>query len=330
MMQGLVLPGNAPLYGRAAEILEILPLEPRFLVDALGTRRPVDVVQAYAAWGGVPRYWELASDAKGGTIARLERLVLDPRGPLHREPDRMLIEEVPAAMEVRPILDAIGAGAHRVSEIASRVGRPATSMSRPLERLLELRLIRREIPFGESERKSRRSLYKIEDPFFRLWFRVVAPNRGFLANSTREGRLELLEKHWERLVAETWEDLCRARLPFLSGRRALGKLGPWATGRRWWRGNEREWDLVSTSLDSERVLLGEVKWSGKVFRRERVHGEVARLIDKPAPDAPGAGAPGRFVRALFVPEAAQDAPRKWNAAHIIDGTTILALPRSSG
>jgi hypothetical protein len=74
---------------------------------------------------------------------------------------------VPAAVEVRPVLDAIGAGAHRVSEIAARVGRPATSIARPLDRLVGMGLASREVPFGESEKKTRRSLYKISDPLFR-------------------------------------------------------------------------------------------------------------------------------------------------------------------
>ncbi len=46
-------------------------------------------------------------------------------GSLHREPDRLLLEEIPSALEARPILDAIGGGAHRASEIAGRLGRPA-------------------------------------------------------------------------------------------------------------------------------------------------------------------------------------------------------------
>ena len=113
---------------------------------------------AWAAWGGVPRYWELASVIDGPMHRRIDHLVLDPMGPLHREPERLLLEEAPPAMEVRPVLDAIGMGAHRVSEIAGRLARAATSMSRPLQRLQELGLVRRETPFGEPERDIRASL----------------------------------------------------------------------------------------------------------------------------------------------------------------------------
>jgi hypothetical protein len=203
MMQGLVLSPTAPLYGRGSEILELGPLAPAHLREALALDRPVPLVEAYACWGGVPRYWELAAQERGNMRSRVERLALDPLGPLHREPDRILLEEIPPSTEVRPVLDAIGAGAHRVSEIAGRIGRPATSMSRPLDRLVGMGLVVRGIPFGESEKKSRASLYRICDPFFRLWFRVVAPHRAQLASGTRESRLALLDRFWENLMAES-------------------------------------------------------------------------------------------------------------------------------
>ena len=321
MMQGLVIPGDAPLYGRASEILDLRPLPPSLLRSALGMKTAVDIVEAFTAWGGVPRYWELAETLSEPTPARIEELVLDPRGPLHREPDRILIEEIPPAAEVRPILDAIGSGAHRVSEIGSRVGRPTTSMSRPLERLIEMGLVRREVPFGEPERKSRRSLYRIDDPFFRLWFRAVAPHRGFLGNSTKAGRARLLQRYWVNLTSQTWEDLCRARLPHLAGSRGLGRLGPWMSGMRWWRGREPEWDVVSVNLDGSRLLLGESKWSTIPLTPTRATSAVTDLLARKPPSTIHRGS--ETIRALFVPEVEKGVARKDRGIRIVTGSDLL-------
>ena len=278
MMQGLVLDASAPLYGRARELLVLAPLMPGFVHVAFA-REPL---AAWTAWGGIPRYWELASGERGAMATRIDRLVLDPLGPLHREPDHILLEEVPSALEVRPVLDAIGAGVHRVSEIAGRMGRPATSVSRPLDRLVQMGLVRREIPFGEVS--SRRALYRIADPFFRLWFRVVAPNRGPLAVMTGVARRALLAKHWPGLVASTWEELCRDAVP---------RLGAWMPAARWWQGNEPEWDVVAESHDRSRLLLGEA-------RMRASQGDVERFRSRPLPPF----ATGKtVVRALFVAEA---------------------------
>ncbi len=307
MMQGLVLSSQAPLFGRAHEILDLGPLEAIHLREAFRTRRISELVALYAVWGGVPRYWELASDIEASVEEQVVHLVLDPLGALHREPDRLLIEEVPSALEVRPVLDAIGAGAHRVSEIAGRVGRPATSMSRPLERLVGMGLVRREVPFGESEKKSRRSIYRINDPFFRLWFRVVAPNRARLAAGDEASRLRVLARYWNTLVAEAWEELCRSRLPRLQTSGPLGRMGAWQPASRWWSGDLPEWDVVSESVDGKHLLLGEAKWSARPFTARQAARAVRELTNRPPPQLPGRLADYRLIRALFVPEATRDA-----------------------
>jgi AAA+ ATPase superfamily predicted ATPase len=276
MMQGIALDASAPLYGRARELFVMEPLPPQYIVDAFPR---VDPIEAWAAWGGIPRYWELATDQRGTTVQRVQRLVLDPLGPLHREPDHILIEEVPSALEVRPVLDAIGAGVHRVSEIAGRMGRAATSIARPLDRLVQMGLVRRDVPFGEPS--SKRALYRIADPFFGMWFRVVAPNRGPLATMSPAGRSALLARHWSHLVAAAWEQLCRDATP---------RLGDWFPGVRWWHGNAPEWDVVAESIDRRRLLVGEVKL--RASQRD-----VDAFGDRPDPDF----ARGRSVeRVMFV------------------------------
>lgn len=305
MMQGLVLAGSAPLFGRAAVVLDLGPIPPGYLAQVFGEMGSAERVETWTAWGGIPRYWELAAVLEGPVRERVEHLVLDPMGPLHLEPDRMLVEEVPTAVEVRPVLDAIGSGAHRVSEIAGRLGRPATSMGRPLERLIGMGLVRREIPFGELAKQSRRSLYKIDDPFFRLWFRVVAPYRAQLASGLRSTRLQLLDRFWPELAAQGWEDLCRKRLPFLDPASPLGRLGPWGPASRWWQGTMAEWDVVAESFDGERLLLGEVKWSAQPFSRAALARAARETLAKPAPVLGSKYEKRRTVRALFVPEVAE-------------------------
>jgi AAA+ ATPase superfamily predicted ATPase len=293
MMQGLVMGAEAPLYGRASEVLEIGPLEASYARSAFGLKRDRAMIEAVTAWGGVPWYWELAAEEKTPLRARIDRLVLDPRGVLHHEPDRLLIEELPPAAELRPVLDAIGAGAHRLTEIAGRIGHPATSLARPLQRLIRMGLVRRETPFGEPERTSRRSLYRIDDPFFRLWFRVVSPHRALLAAAPRAQRIALLNRYWPGLVAATWEDLCRKGVPRLSASTRLGRLGPWGPASRWWHGDAPEWDLVAESRDGRRLLLGEAAWGAR---------SIGALLGKPAPPLPPRYRGHRIVRALFVPD----------------------------
>ncbi|WP_206367166.1 MarR family winged helix-turn-helix transcriptional regulator [Sphingobacterium sp. SGG-5] len=63
------------------------------------------------------------------------------------------------------ILSLIASGCHRLSEIASRLEKPATNLAAPLDKLIQLGYIKREIPFGENPRTSKKSLYL----FFRFF-----------------------------------------------------------------------------------------------------------------------------------------------------------------
>lgn len=90
-------------------------------------------------------------------------LVLSPLGVLHDEIERLLRQEMPSAIPLRPILDAIGLGANKSSEIAGRLQVPATSITRSLKQLQELGYIWREVAYGESEKRSKKSLYKLAD-----------------------------------------------------------------------------------------------------------------------------------------------------------------------
>ena len=262
MMHRALLDSGAPLYGRATEAFAVRPLRAGFLADVFPKATPRELVSAYSVWGGMPRYWELAEPFGNRLDAAVDALVLDPSGPLHREPDRLLLAEMPSAVALRPLLDCIGNGAHRVSEIAGRIGRPAPSLAGPLAALAETGLVRRETPFGSHPRSGKRSVYQIADPFLRFWFRVVAPNRSLLAEAPRETRLLLWQRHRTQLEAYAWEELCRMAVPHLHHVvPVIAELGPFTPGQRYWRGNDPELDIVAQSVATRSLLVGEAKWN---------------------------------------------------------------------
>ena len=259
MMQGLVLDRTAPLFGRASEILKISPLPAGYIEEALRLSDPALAVETFAVWGGTPRYWELAGDHQdlGGAI---RSLVLSPLGVLFEEPSRLLLDDLRDTTQAASILSLIGQGCHRISEIAARLGKPVTALSRPMLRLQDMDLVVRELPFGEEPRGGKRTLYKIADPFLRFWFRHVEPNRSRLG----AGLVAAVEKEiFGQLghhFGEIWEELARTSAPHCE---IGGKI--WGPAGRWWGpGLDRtplEIDLVAESSDGKSILVGEVKWS---------------------------------------------------------------------
>lgn len=257
MMKGLVFNESAPLYGRAREIIKIRPLMAGWIKDALGVDDS-EAVERYAVWGGVPRYWELAADFTGHPEA-IRDLVFNRDGILHNEPRRLLADDMRTDTQPHSLLAVIGSGVHRISEISGRLQKPAMNLLRPLDILTELGLVLREVPFGESEKTTKRTLYTIADPFLRFWYTYVYPNLSSLEQELYSHVLSLWRKTKDQYLGGIWEDLARESVPRLviGGKR-------WNLARRFWgkdpSGGLIEIDIVAESTDKSAILLGEAKW----------------------------------------------------------------------
>lgn len=284
MMQGLVLDADSPLYGRVDEKIKLPPIDVGFIKEVFHLKTAIEAVKAYSIWGGIPRYW-VAAERFGADIDRaIDELVLDPLGIFHEEPATLLQSEIPNAISLKPYLDAIGLGANRASEIAGRLGVPATGLARPLARLVEIGLIKREVPWGESEKDSKKSLYKLSDPFCRFWFSVMAPRRSVFDSAPKSVRLSIWKKYAQQVFSASWEDLSRSFVARSKRLRNLaGDCGYWLPAGRWWQKTQAEWDVVSSNGDGTKVLLGEVKWSEKPFTDKEIDAMADRIKHRTFP-----------------------------------------------
>lgn len=274
MMLGMLLDASAPLHGRAREIVHLGPLEVTYLPIALGLSSPVQVASAWATWGGVPRYWELAADYEDLWPALAER-VLDPSGVLHQEPHRLLLDDLREIARAASVLALVGQGCSRLSEIGTRLGQPATSLTRPLARLQELGLLRRETPWGSDHRSSKVSTYQIADPFLAFWYRFVEPARSRLGAGQVDGVLADVRQRWSSYLGGIWEGLARES----ASRMEIGGES-WLPAQRWWgAGLDRrplEMDLLARHATCpERVLVGEAKVSATPEEIPRLLSELA-------------------------------------------------------
>lgn len=297
MMQGLVLDPATPLYGRAREIINVEPLSAGWLGTAFGFSRSVDAVEAYAVWGGIPLYWELALDYRS-TWEAVEDLVLDPMVVLHAEPSRILLDDLRETAQAASILALIGQGCNRISEIAARLEKPATSLTRPLSRLLDLGLVRREQPFKISAQSSKKSLYRIDDPFLAFWFRYVEPNRSRLEAGKIQAVARGIAKDISVHEGAIWEALVRRSIPRL----AVAGM-EWGPASRWWGGGTDkeplEIDVIAESVDGKALLIGEVKWTVDAMTLDRARHDLHRKAAR----FPLSGKYDRVIEQVFAASA---------------------------
>lgn len=241
MMNDLFLHRAAPLYGRARKLLHVRPMDYAAFCAACGQKPgSLESFEKFACVGGIPKYWEFV-EAGQDVVALVESLYFDFAPYMEQEPQRILRDEGVIGLNAVAVLQAVGRGAERPSEIAGRLGTAQTNLSRLLQQLLDASVLARDLPFGESVRSTRKTLYRIQDPTMRFWFRVFSPHQSRWRTYPAAEKRKLIHDH----AATVFEDFCRARFP---------------GAQRYWESNV-ELDLVAPDPgDAKRLLVAEVKW----------------------------------------------------------------------
>ncbi|MBI2226591.1 MAG: ATP-binding protein [Betaproteobacteria bacterium] len=241
MMNDLFLHRAAPLYGRARKLLHVQPMDYPAFCEACDLRPDAsDSFEKFACVGGIPKYWEFIETGQDA-VALAEALYFDYAPYMEQEPQRLLRDEGVIGLNAVAVLEAVGRGAERPSEIAGRLGTAQTNLSRLLQQLLDASVLTRELPFGESVRSTKKTRYRIQDPTMRFWFRVYSPHQSRWRTYAAMEKHKLIHDH----AATVFEDVCRARFP---------------GAQRYWE-SDIELDLVAPDPDDRRrLLVAEVKW----------------------------------------------------------------------
>ncbi len=262
---------TGPVYGRNTGSLQLKPLSYRDAARFFPAWSAQDRVRAYAISGGVPHYL-LQFDPNRSLAWNVERNVIRRGAVLYQEAELLVREELREPRLYYSILRAISGGATRASEIAARVQGPAggSDLTPYLTTLQDLGLAeyRRPVVGGSV----RRGIWTIADPYLRVWFRFVLPNRGQLEHSGSAGRLyrETIAPTLDHFVSKpTFEDICRAWVldqVNVGTWRGVDRVGAWwgpipdPTREQPRRQTEGEIEVIAAA-GNRVVLAGEAKWT---------------------------------------------------------------------
>lgn len=181
-MQNL-LAGSAPLRGRAMVNLVVQPFGFRDSAAYWGLNdQPELAFRVHALLGGTPAYRQMVGevpDDLSGFDQWVGRRLLEPNEAIYGE-GNILLQQQPELVDVSlyfGVLAAISGGAHRRSDIANAIGRPATALAHSLSALESVRFIAR----TDDAFRSHRPIYHIAEPVIRFHQLVIAHNEPVLA-----------------------------------------------------------------------------------------------------------------------------------------------------
>ena len=269
MMHDMFLHRAAPLYGRASKLLPISPMNYLAFAEACGLRATQrDTFAKFSIVGGIPKYWEFV-EPKRTAVDLAETLFFGFAPYFNEEPARLLRDEGIAGINPLAVLEAIGRGARKPSEVASRMGTAQANLTRIFEALVDAAILSRTMPFGESARSSKRVLYEIADPALRFHFHVYSPHQSRWANYEHSKKNDLIAGHVGPMFEHWW------------------RAGHAGCAPYWEAGVEFDAVRLETSQGKTRAIVTELKWgelsAAEVMRLEarlKIQWEHSTLMKK--------------------------------------------------
>ncbi|MCK4968616.1 MAG: ATP-binding protein, partial [Candidatus Aenigmarchaeota archaeon] len=257
MMEDLLSYKN-PLYGRKTGHLKLKNLKFEHISEFFKNQSKEELVKIYSVLGGIPFYLEKFDKTKTA-LQNAKEQILSKNGRLYEEVDFIFKEEFRQPDIYKAILSAIASGSTKLSEIADKTNMKSTSMDRYLKSLIQLGILIKEIPV--TEKKSKKTIYKIDDNFFDFYFMFFEPNRSDLEIGDQKNIDKLLSKKYNSYIGKKFEKLVRTEF--------INKITPFQFTKKgmWWgykRENgirkEHEIDIVTLNDETKDILFIECKW----------------------------------------------------------------------
>ena len=271
---------QSPLFGRLTGQWHLEPLAFTALSEFFPGWPAEERLAAYAIVGGVPAYLNWL-DPDLSLSDNIRRVILSPGSMFLAEPTFLLYDEVREPQSYLAILKAIGLGHHTPADISNAALISISHLSAYLARLQDLKLVERRLPAAQPPRQRRVSKsgrYHLADPYFRFYFRFIAPFHDYLPYDTERVLARIRQDLRAFVGATAFEELARQ---WVIEQGAAGRLPlrPEIVGAHWSR--KVQADVVAVDWANRQLLLGECKWGdGRVDRqtvRELIDGKGALL-----------------------------------------------------
>jgi len=272
-MENQVMGHNSPLYGRRTGQIKVQPFDYATSLEFFPKRKPEECAVIYGVTGGIAKYLQLFCNTEN-LDDNIVKNFFNSNELLFEEPINLLKQELREPALYNSIITAVAKGSSRVNEISTKTKLDSDICVKHLSNLIELGIIKREVPIFEKE-TSRKSIYRLNDGMFRFWYRFVYENISRIQLGLGEQVYEDVKPQISDFMGEVFEQMCKdymwkAELPF-----SVSNIG------RWWGNNplkkcEQEIDLIASNNSKSKAVFCECKWRNKKVYAE----DIDELINK--------------------------------------------------
>lgn len=273
-MEYQVLGYESPLYGRRTAQFKIQALTYREMTQFHPSLSLQDQALLYGVTGGIPHYINKLDVEEDLDEALLENL-FSTSSYLFEEPENLLKQELREPAIYNSVISAIAGGASRLNEIATKVGLESGVCTKYLKVLLDLGILKKETPI--TEKPGKKTIYAIDDNFFRFWYRFVPRNMSVISAGRMNHVYEqAVKKYYPDYMGLVFEKMCQEYL----SRYAKDLPILLSTVGQWWGTDSKtrkevQIDIVGTPVEGNEYLIGSCK-----YRNEKIGMDELELIQK--------------------------------------------------
>ena len=255
MMEKHALDYKSPLYGRRTAQLKILPLKFRHLKEFFPKKEMQELIKIYAVTDGIPLYIRKL-DAELSFMDNLRQNVFHVGKFLYGEAEVLLKEELREVAKYFNILRAIADRRCKFNDIVLDTGLDKTLISKYLQNLLEMHIIKKEFPVTENK-ETRNARYIFSDNYYNFWFRFIYPYKTLIEGEKHDELLNVINSKLNIYFSFIFEKICKeslehVKLPFIPI-----KLG------RWWH-KDKEIDIIALNEQAKEIMFVECKWKDNI------------------------------------------------------------------
>lgn len=236
---------EALLYKNASEILFLNELSYDVIPEVLPTVSKQDALKLFAVFGTNMKYL-LEYDVSKEFAVNLKNIFLKHKSHILNEGLMRIKNELSETSTYASILYAIAKGNHKIGEIAQFLEVKSSYLTRYIQKLTDMMIIKKVVPINEDSANSKFGRYIFKDNYMKFWFGYVYFNAALLDEKNINKFLHIILNELDNGLLE---DAFKTRMLTLITQNFEQFFGykPLEVGS-WWSNKEKQIDIVGYDL----------------------------------------------------------------------------------
>lgn len=218
----------------------------------------LDQLYVYSLLGTTPTNLKYYNQNKNFTD-NIYNLFLAPNSYLFDYGIRVLKSEITDIGTYASILNSISQGNTKIGDIAASLNVKSTYLTRYIQKLIDMMVIKKRVPLREDKKKSKFGRYEIQDNALKFWFSYIYPNLSKLQFSKIEEVSKLIEGEFISKTVFLNYIKCIKEYIYSNQKDTFG-YEPNFIGS-WWDNNGSNIDLIA--YNNKSITFVQILWEDK-------------------------------------------------------------------